>query len=79
MVRAILDGRKSVTRRVVKPHPIGGLVRFSDGWCDDLWYERDGAEPDGPPIIYCPYGQAGDRLWVRETFYCDDYRYGKTD
>jgi hypothetical protein len=46
MVRAILDGRKTMTRRVVKPSSVKNYGN-------------------------CPYGQIGDRLWVRETFYCD--------
>ncbi len=56
MVRAILDGRKSVTRRVVRPHPFHGVV-------------RDGILDDEGKVYRCPYGQPGDRLWVRETFY----------
>jgi hypothetical protein len=58
MVRAILDGRKTQTRRIVKPQPvrenINGIPYFSNGF----------------PIDYrnCPYGQMGDSLWVRETF-----------
>jgi hypothetical protein len=47
MVRAILDGTKTQTRRVLKPRP----------------------NPEGPRAGWpCPYGQPGDRLWVRETY-----------
>jgi hypothetical protein len=54
MVRAILDGRKTQTRRVVKPQPDPN---------ESAWYQP------GPGIFsMCPYGQSGDRLWVRETW-----------
>jgi len=59
MVRAILDGRKTQTRRVVRPQPTG----LSHGI--PVWSFRDvhtGKE------TRCPYGQPGDRLWVRETW-----------
>ena len=46
MVRAILDGRKTKTRRPLKPQPDEG---------------RKGS-------FSCPFGQVGDRLWVREAF-----------
>lgn len=52
MVRAILDGRKTQTRRVVKPAPCG---------------LRMGLPYGKGRYITCPYGQPGDRLWVRET------------
>ena len=52
MVRAILDGRKTQTRRVIKP----GLIH-------EL---RDGEVV--PCLWECPYGGPGDRLWVREAF-----------
>ncbi len=58
MVRAILAGRKTQTRRVAKGFPCG-LIFHDDRlrqWDGKAW--RD-----------CPYGVAGDRLWVRETFY----------
>lgn len=60
MVRALLDGSKTQTRRVVKPRDLA--------WMDEHQGLR---EPDN--AIRCPYGQPGDRLWVRETFsgpYC---------
>jgi hypothetical protein len=59
MVRAILEGRKTVTRRPVKGV---GLV-----WLDNFKPEYV-ADPDNN---LCPYGKPGDRLWVRETWYCD--------
>jgi hypothetical protein len=79
MVRAVLGGPKSVTRRVVKPQPPedcdtplfdgSGYGFFYDGLdedgnCFDQW-------PDGDSGIACPYGRPGDRLWVRETMYVD--------
>ena len=64
MVRAILDGRKTVTRRLVKPNPhkVDGGVPFADA---PAWAH---AEP-GSAVMRCPYGVRGDRLWVRETHY----------
>lgn len=53
MVRAILEGRKTQTRRVVKR-------------CG-LW-ESTGGDGMRPMPEACPYGQPGDRLWVRETW-----------
>ncbi|MBP6637992.1 MAG: hypothetical protein KA179_09930 [Sulfuritalea sp.] len=73
MVRAILDGRKTVTRRVVKPprnRPAFVLLDHGHGW----WpYQSDDGESelcdDGMEHPYtCPYGKPGDRLWVREAF-----------
>jgi hypothetical protein len=67
MVRAILEDRKTQTRRVVKPQPQDGYKIFP-------WYHRFYAAPREDPRIVgfqffdCPYGKAGDRLWVRETF-----------
>lgn len=67
MVRAILEGRKTQTRRVVKPQP----TFDRRGVTAAGWAERDGLWmfPNVAPEvrIRCPYGQPGDRLWVRET------------
>lgn len=72
MVRAILDFRKTQTRRVVKPQPPKGLkigCYTEDGTHKKEWIIADkygdGVDMDCPQ---CPYGQVGDRLWVRETF-----------
>lgn len=70
MVRAILDGRKTQTRRAVKwpvhefEHPDDYVVRkLPDGrW----WPYKDHNMDENP--VRCPYGQPGDRLWVREAW-----------
>lgn len=63
MVKAILDGRKTQTRRVIKPQPIiqGNKSAWELQWRITL-LERDQLS------LLCPYGQEGDRLWVRETW-----------
>ena len=84
MVRAILDGRKTQTRRVVKPQP----NQIAHGW---EWpgtrakakrasgaIATMGADPFAALLetlaFSCPYGRVGDRLWVRETFCeCENY------
>lgn len=60
MVSAILTSNKTQTRRLVKPQPVilaGELLR----WKDD-------ALTDDQMAARCPYGQPGDRLWVREAW-----------
>ena len=76
MVRAILEGRKTVTRRAVKPQ-----------YEDKVWTVRPASEPRHArhshdwwlptgtqpysALPRCPYGQPGDRLWVREAWQAD--------
>lgn len=71
MVQAILEGRKTQTRRVVKPQ----REKFSIGFQPNTWFY--GAGDDGvidvDGVIGCPYGQPGDHLWVRETWAGDEY------
>ena len=73
MVRAILDGRKTQTRRVMKPQPdsthdgepywfIGGYRAWR--FTGTTAILRIGSFNP----ISSPYGKTGDRLWVRETF-----------
>ncbi|CDY79422.1 Phage-related protein [Caballeronia glathei] len=81
MVRALLDGSKTQTRRVIAQQP-------SDGWAFEVppffgrissphpkkgrfgVFVRRGIGTDFPEIdlIPCPYGMPGDSLWVRETW-----------
>ena len=69
MVRAILAARKTQTRRVVKPQPEQSTSTL-DGVSDRFQWKRviDTYRPLWPSVIsrFCPYGQPGDRLWVRE-------------
>ena len=79
MVRALLDGSKTQTRRCIKlPHqnplgvwepmtfggPNGGKTRDGNTIPEKrgIWHTRTGHS------LCCPYGQPGDRLWVRETW-----------
>lgn len=63
MVRAILEGRKTVTRRVVKPQPDGRPVPMTKDSCWPGYFAIQGTEK----VIRLPY-QPGDILWVRETW-----------
>ena len=61
MVRALLAGTKTQTRRIVKiTHRTPGLAACLQ--------PPVGAPRPGVASELCPYGQPGDRLWVRETF-----------
>ena len=75
MVKAILEGRKTMTRRVVKPQ------KNQKEWLTDSLLNKaksaiflqGGAQiehPFGGPLTFikCPYGEPGDLLWVRETW-----------
>lgn len=63
-VKAILEDRKSQTRRVIKPQPP------DDGKPLALYNGYPGVTPSGVAnhVIGCPFGTVGDRLWVRETW-----------
>lgn len=72
MVRAILDGRKMQTRRVMKTQPTAKPDVWVAGLNKSMTRKAlvatwDAAGNDASMCIN-PYGQVGDRLWVRETF-----------
>lgn len=69
MVRAILEGRKTVTRRVLKPQPPArnGICNASYCGRPDVWLPTGSIGSDTPQRWTCPYGRVGDRLYVRET------------
>lgn len=85
MVRAILEGRKTQTRRIIKPqptpckvcHPMERDIAKRDrldaeqGWeyaHDNKLYHCAESTFKEVYTDFSPYGQQGDRLWVRETW-----------
>ncbi|HDT3077284.1 TPA: hypothetical protein QHM76_003175 [Klebsiella pneumoniae] len=86
MVRAILDGRKTQTRRIMKVQPVlnGNFYEvFGAAWSKGM--KSIPAVPGHSLSTRCPFGAVGDRIWVRETWwqagqsharYPDDDEYG---
>ncbi len=79
MVRAVLSGAKTQTRRPMKPQPTGDMVHgefLGPSWDGDeptardrvIWHQRNDDEDEYDRYGPCPFGQPGDRLWVRETW-----------
>lgn len=81
MVRAILDGRKTQTRRIMKVQPKPSKSRPGDFWfsskkLESMVHVSDLAPGNSPIADYhlfiqehcCPFGAVGDRIWVRETW-----------
>ena len=75
MVQAILAGRKTMTRRIIKPQPT--MYDFENHKA--LAFKEPFTKPgyiaigvdrvkECPSYLRCPYGQIGDVLWVRETW-----------
>ncbi|HBU1174223.1 morphogenetic protein [Klebsiella pneumoniae] len=76
MVRAILDGRKTQTRRIMKPQP-GPCPRGGHWWPSNVFKTMLHVEEEmqngkggwgGLVGDACPFGAVGDRIWVRETW-----------
>jgi len=77
MVRAIDDGRKTETRRPVKARYPYSMEPKTES-PETLWpyYEPYVYAVPEPVEVPCPYGEPGDRLWVRETFQIENtYEY----
>ena len=71
MVRALLAGTKTQTRRAVKPQPVYADV--AGAFASWQFHRKGGGTWLWPNaredvLASCPYGQPGDRLWVRETY-----------
>lgn len=75
MVQAILEGRKTQTRRVIDPQPkvTKEFLRKNGAWVDGLTLSQhvDQAWQDGFIREDCPYGSQGDRLLVQESFWIE--------
>lgn len=74
MVRAILDGRKTQTRRLVAPQPATGETI---SWLNNIVGRPPSfalCRPMSSDVreVRCPYGAPGDRLWVKETWALED-------
>lgn len=69
MVRAVLAGTKTQTRRIIKPQPQMVTDKHIEPWQGDPAALLSLLAESGRK---CPYGQPGNRIWVRETFCLDD-------
>ncbi|HFO2431561.1 TPA: hypothetical protein ACHJFN_002511 [Klebsiella pneumoniae] len=76
MVRAILDGRKTQTRRIMKPQP-EPCPRGGHWWPSNVFKTMLHVEEEmqngkggwgGLVGDACPFGDVGDRIWVREAY-----------
>jgi len=82
MVRALLDGSKTQTRRIMKVQPDEHAAVTVERYYPTVINRHGDDEPgheifgawwaDGECGLACPYGQPGDRLWVKETHWRDD-------
>ncbi len=72
MVRALLDGSKTQTRRACKPaqfYSLSAVVEVPDPMERGQVYNGSHfGDEEGEVQFACPYGGRGDQLWVRETF-----------
>ncbi|HAV2259367.1 hypothetical protein [Raoultella ornithinolytica] len=69
MVRAILDGRKTQTRRIMAPQPADDIERSAFPNPDAIGWKSSLKHKYGSTTAhFCPFGAIGDRIWVRETF-----------
>lgn len=72
MVRAILAGDKTQTRRIVKPQPEAHHTECMPADPEGFWFAHpELLNPDFWDLRHCPYGAPGDQLWVRECAWRD--------
>lgn len=70
MMVALLAGKKTQTRRIIKPQPqiVENPVFVENDYGLPVWEWKKSCEMNHYALIhYCPYGQKGDVLWTRET------------
>lgn len=71
MVRAVLAGTKTQTRRLIKPRHDWTMDERDDGAPWPFFMDYVHGEPE-PVEVPCPYGAPGDRLWVKETWRAEE-------
>lgn len=71
MVQSILDNRKSQTRRICKIQSQHDRVTNLDGKEEKGWMAYPQEDSWKGKFVKCPYGEPGDVLWVRETWFTD--------
>jgi hypothetical protein len=74
MVRALLAGRKTQTRRWARGFEVRGpdSAGISDWYQHGRWVAAHRAGEESSATNLCPYGRAGDRLWVKEACFLGD-------
>ena len=70
MVRAILEGRKTQTRRALKTQPLDVLPMKGDQ-AGKSWVGHMSMNPSRGVVFGCRYGRQEDRLWVREKHWIE--------
>lgn len=68
MVRAILSGHKTQTRRIVKPQPPFSTIPYPHPEGYWMWQSTGKEQFFLGDNFVCPFGKAGDVLWVREAW-----------
>ncbi|HCQ8110472.1 TPA: hypothetical protein OL923_002283 [Klebsiella quasipneumoniae subsp. similipneumoniae] len=69
MTRAILDGRKTQTRRIMAPQPADDIERGIFPNPEVIGWKSSRRHKHGSTTAhFCHYGKPGDRIWVRETW-----------
>jgi len=87
MVRAILDEKKTQTRRVIKNMPEfvdccfvkKGILEVQYWGKNKINYQPDMPANDKKILINCPYGKVGDKLWVKEAFEVEECIYQESN
>ena len=79
MVKAILDGRKTQTRRIIKPQP-KGMCEWDQKEIFENIQKQNHVDYEGnhffafhyddkeSQFVKCPFGKVGDRFWVKENY-----------
>lgn len=86
MVRAIMEDRKTQTRRVIKPQPVCDSKAWACYWTKANHERKFGPSawglneaPDASMLLHCPFGKPSDCLRVRETWRTEERKEDSVD